>query len=278
MRVDINTSSAMVSVKALYEATRLIQNGALASQMINATFKSTDKRFNTAMAGMAAGGEIGGESFNISHMYDWGMIGAPTGRLWETYKTGQGSKIQVSFFYLPSKRKVPLDEVLLEAEEEGDFKFRRHVFKSKAMAFETGVRFQIKRKQSDWLVWAFRGTDFDPKKRDRGNAGGTRFSVERGIAFSQGVSDIRSGFGGGQFRGNFNQAFLLWWTTPAGIGVSAKEISRRLESSSHVRMARTVAETRRLSAAKATMSDSQATAHAKKMAQSVIRKIEGDLN
>ena len=273
--IDVDATPAVVAVKTLYEATKLIQRGALASQLINSTFRAADRRFDTYMAGAAA---VKGNG--LWHMYDWNMIGTNQGKLWKSRLTGRGANRQVTFDYQISHVNVPLDPVL-DALEGNGVTFRRHKFRMKAPMFESGKAYTIERDQSDWLVWAFKGQFTEREDRRKGEKSGApnfTLSKDQKVAFSQDSSYIGKGFGGGRTTGKFNAAFIFWWTSEAGAGADAKEMSKRLQRSSAVRMTRAAAEKRNVSSAKKTLSDATTTALAKKRAQKVIDLIEGDLN
>ena len=88
----------------------------------------------------------------ISHVFEWGpqtMDGVATGEassipLFRITKAGQGGKKQMSFYFVPSTKPVPLPDP-----EKYGFKpsklesLRRHIFKYKAIVMETQAQVTI---------------------------------------------------------------------------------------------------------------------------------------
>lgn len=221
IETQIDTYEARVAIRTIYEATQMIRRGALTEQVIGAAYGVMDKDFNRFMAASAAG-----RGSHLTHMFDWGMIGSPSGRLWKTKMIGGGGTREVVFSYLPSKKKVPLDK-------EAGTK-RRHVFTHKARVFENASIVRISRKQAKYLAFVNRskgaGHMEGPGKvfqyRDRtGNAFGP--------TFSQKTSVIKAG--NGQFEHKFTTAFVGFWNAPNS---ELQAIADKLSRSTAVQIAR----------------------------------------
>src|SRR5574338_408 len=142
MRVLVDSYEARVSVRTLYEVAQKIRRGALTDSIIHACFDRVDKKFNAHMAAAA------GARADLRHVYDWGLVGSPSGRLWKTSLIGNGSNRSVAFVFLPSHKRVPIDPEL-----EGRANFRRHIFVDKASVFERGEEVHISRKYAKFLVY-----------------------------------------------------------------------------------------------------------------------------
>jgi hypothetical protein len=221
INVEIDTYEARVSIRTIYEATQMIRRGALTEQVINASFGVMDKDFNRYVAALAAT-----KSAHLSHMFDWGMIGSPSGRLWKTKMIGSQSNRVVVFSYLPSKKKVPLDP------EAGTR--RRHVFVHKAQAFENATVVRISPKQAKYLAFINRSKgagrmEGQGKVFQRTDDSGRPF----GPTFSQKTSVIKAG--NGQFEHKFTTAFVSFWNAPNS---QLQAIADKLARSTSVQLAR----------------------------------------
>lgn len=258
INVEIDTYEARVSIRTIYEATQMIRRGALTEQVINASFGVMDKDFNRYMAAAAAN-----DSMHLSHMFDWGMIGSPSGRLWKTKMLGTQSNRQVAFSYLPSRKKVPLDP-------EAGTK-RRHVFTHKAMVFENATVVRISPKQAKYLAFINRskgagsmegpGRVFQNKDRS-GNV--------YGPTFSQKTSVIKAG--NGQFEHKFTTAFVAFWNAP---NAQLEAIAEKLARSTAVQLARRASAQGRVANYTNKMKD--AGPEAKSRAAKAIKTIEASM-
>lgn len=214
MEVKMDSYNARVSIRALYEATQMIRKGALTDSVIGAAYEAYEKDFNKYMATQ-------GSRDNLKHMFDWGMIGSPTGRLWRVEMRGRGATREVGYVFLPSRKKVPFDP-------ENPFLKRRHVFKNKAMVFETGAEVKISPKYAKMLTYI---------NRHKG-AGGVSDSdgknktfKRQGVTFTTRTSTITAG--SGENSGQFSQEFVTFWSELGPI----QEIANRLARESEVQLA-----------------------------------------
>lgn len=253
LNVNIDTYQARVSIRTLYEATQQIRKGALTDSVINAAFEKYNKDFNSYMATQ-------GSRDALKHMFDWGMIGAPSGRLWRTEMRGRGSNREVGYVFLPSHKKVPFDP-------ENPYLKRRHVFKNKAMVFETGQEVRISPKYAKMLTYV---------NRHKG-AGGTNDSGTNdktfkrdGVTFTTRESTIEAG--GGQFAGQFTQEFYTFWSELGPIEQIAAELAR----STDVQLAAAASAKNRIANYKNKMRSAtpEAKSRAKKAIQSIKRSMK----
>lgn len=249
LRGKIDSHDARVSIRTLYEATQMIRRGALTNDVIMASYRVMDRKFNAYMSVQASGRS------DLTHMFDWGMQGSNVGRLWQTRIAGQGSSKVVYFVFLPSKKKVPFDPEL-----EGVLK-RRHVFKRKAEVFENGEAINISPRYAKFLVYINRHrgagtTDPAGKGFKRGN-----------ITFTTRTSVIERA-ANGMYQGRFTAEFLNFWNN---IGTPT-EVADELSKSTAVQMARAASSRKRLGQYQAKLSDPSPEAKAK--AQRAITNIK----
>lgn len=221
INTEIDTYEARVVIRTIYEATQMIRRGALTEQVINASYTVMDKEFNRYIAAAASA-----RGAHLSHMFDWGMIGSPSGRLWKTTMIGGGANRQVAFTYLPSRKKVPLDP-------DAGTK-RRHVFTHKAKVFENADTVRISPKQAKYLAFINRskgaGTmEGSGRVFQNRDSSGSPF----GPTFSQMTSVIRAG--NGKFEHKFTTAFLAFWNAPNS---QLEAIADKLSRSTAVQLAR----------------------------------------
>lgn len=249
MQVAVDSYQARVSIRTLYEAAQLIRRGALTDSIIHACYEKMDRDFNVHMAAAATARD------DLKHVYDWGLLGSPSGRLWQTSLIGNGSNRTVGFIFLPSRKRVPIDPEL-----EGRASFRRHIFVDKASVFEQGQEVHISRKYAKFLVYI---------NRHRGTGttatGGKTFK-SNGVTFTENASSIESA-GGGRYKHKFTAEFVAFWSN---LG-SVEEIATRLASSSSVQMARAASATQRKEGLNRKMAD--ATPEAKARAQDAVKRI-----
>lgn len=88
----------------------------------------------------------------FSHMYDWGQLGDPNGKLWKTNLRGRGSKRTSTFEFKASKKTVPVSETLRSLGVK-----QNHVFYWKAPVLEYGLPVRIYPKLASMLVFEYRG-------------------------------------------------------------------------------------------------------------------------
>lgn len=249
MQVSVDTYQGRVSIRTLYEAAQLIRRGAITDNIIHACYEKMDRDFNVHMAAAAAARE------DLRHVYDWGLVGSPSGRLWQTSLIGNGSNRTVGFVFLPSRKRVPIDPEL-----EGRASFRRHIFTDKATVFEQGQEVNISRKYAKFLVYINRHKGMGT------TATGGKSYKSNGVTFTENESMIESA-GGGKYQHKFTAEFAAFWSN---LG-SVEEIATKLAGSSAVQMARAAGAEQRKQGLQKKMGD--AAPEAKARAQNAIKRI-----
>jgi len=134
----------------------------------------------------------------FGHMYEWNMIGNPSGRLWRHVLRGRGAARQLSFDFKASQKVVPVDPALAEVGVK-----RIHIFQWKAPVMELGRPVSISPKLAKMLV-------FLAKETKRGaSSSGYGFSVD-GRVFHRGTINI-SRAGSEEAWGSFTGEFNTWF-------------------------------------------------------------------
>lgn len=254
LKGKVDSHEARVSIRTMYEATQMIRRGALTNDVITASYRVMDRKFNAYMSVQSSGRS------DLTHMFDWGMRGSNAGRLWQTKLAGQGSNKVVFFVFLPSKKKVPFDPEL-----EGKLK-RRHVFKRKAEVFENGESISISPRYAKFLVYI---------NRNRGagstEPGGKGFK-QGNITFTTRTSVIDRA-ANGMYQGRFTAEFLNFWNN---LG-SPTEVADELSKSTAVQMARAASARKRLGQYQSKLSDPspEAKARAQKAIANIKKQMRG---
>lgn len=168
-------------------------------------------KFNRHVDGLAfAAGPDKGSKNPYHHVYEWGLVSAPQGRLWDNRLEGGGSTRMATFNWRASKKTVPVPDDEL-GPNAGDKKFKRiHVFVWKAMVMEFQDAVTISPKRGQWLGWE----------------SDSEFSVD-GLEFSRGPITIDPG--GGNTVGTFTSTFAEWWGGPGAEVTFDKEIRKIME-------------------------------------------------
>jgi hypothetical protein len=251
IKMEMDSYNARVSIRTLYEATQLIRKGALTDSVIGAAYDVYNRDFNAYMA--AAGNKP-----NLKHMFDWGMVGAPSGRLWKVEMRGRGASREVGYVFLPSRKKVPFDP-------ENPYLKKRHVFKNKAMVFETGQTVKISPKYAKMLSYVNR------HKGAGGTEGGGKDKsfTKNGVTFTTRTStfEIASGNNAGQF----SQEFVTFWAELGPI----EKIASRLANETDVQLAAAASAKNRISNFKQKMRSAAPEARAR--AKRAIKTIERNM-
>lgn len=255
-RTSVDSYDARVSIRSLYEATQLIRRGALTDDVIKAAYRVMDRKFNAHMAAQAAARD------DLTHVFDWGLIGSPSGRLWKTNLEGRGSNRSVYFIFLPSRRKVPFDPQL------DDVLRRRHVFKRKAEIFEHGEEVTISPRYAKFLVYinrhkgaGYTNSDSDDKTYRKGK-----------ITFTTRTSVINQA-GNGKFQGRFTAEFIRFWSSLDNTAQLADELGK----STSVQYARAAGAKKRMARYQSKLNDPSAEARSRANAaiQNIKKQMRG---
>lgn len=133
----------------------------------------------------------------FGHMYEWGQVGDPNGRLWRHVLRGRGASRQLSFDFKASKKAVPVAPRLASIGVR-----RNHIFTWKAPIMELGKPVSISPKLAKMLV-------FEAKEVKRGaSSSGTGYQAD-GRVFYNGTINIAKA-GAQEAWGSFTEEFNTW--------------------------------------------------------------------
>lgn len=136
----------------------------------------------------------------FQHMYEWGMVGDPHGRLWKHILRGRGGMRQLTWDFKASQKIVPVSDNLRSVGVK-----QVHIFHWKAPVLELGLPVRISPKLARFLV-------FEAKQNARRSASsGVGFEVG-GIVFHRGTISIDRQ-GSNQSWNAFTNEFTRWFTS-----------------------------------------------------------------
>jgi hypothetical protein len=137
---------------------------------------------------------------SLSHMYEWGQVGDPNGKLWRHVLKGNGANRSAFFEFKASRKTVPVDPALQSV---GVRKI--HVFVWKAMVLENGLPVKISPKLAKYLVFVAK------KQTSNATSSGTGF-VKNGIVYFKGTISIARA-GNERINGAFTREWTQWWAS-----------------------------------------------------------------
>lgn len=147
----INMQAEFSKMADVSEAINTISVTVKSERHINELIKSADSILqNEFVIHMAS--EALRQPKKFSHMYDWGQLGDPNGKLWKTKLKGRGAKRMSVFEFKASKKTVPVSQTLRNLGVK-----QNHVFYWKAPVLEYGLPVRIYPKLAQILVFEYRG-------------------------------------------------------------------------------------------------------------------------
>jgi len=160
-----------------------------------------------------------GQSARFHHVYEWGMIGNPLGKLWSDKLVGGGNNRIATFQWRASKRIVPVREDFQEVGVK-----QIHVFTWKALVMESGATVTITPKRGKYLVY-FTGPT-DPEDKYPGP-----FDEDPDGNPVQIITEnpIRVNPGGKMTTGAFTKEYVSWWAGAGGQATFERRIRQVLE-------------------------------------------------
>lgn len=76
----------------------------------------------------------------LHHVYEWGLVGAPNGRLWRLKRlSSKGGAFKIGYGFVQSRRMAPIAESLKTPGPSGKYVKKSGVFKNKAFVMEMGI-------------------------------------------------------------------------------------------------------------------------------------------
>lgn len=138
------------------------------------------------------------DSGKYDHMYEWGQVADPNGKLWRHVLRGNGANRSAFFEFKASKKTVPVDPKLQTVGVK-----RIHVFVWKAMVLENGLPVKISPKLAKYLVFVAKNRTASAVSTGNG------FS-RNGIIYFRGTISIARA-GNTRINGAFTSEWTQWW-------------------------------------------------------------------
>jgi hypothetical protein len=148
------------------------------------------------------------------HVYEWGMIGNPLGKLWSDRLVGHGNNRVATFQWRASKKTVPVREDFAEVGVK-----QIHVFVWKAPVMESGTPVTVTPKRGQFLVY-FTGPT-SPEYKYPGPGGEEQVITTNPIRVQHP--------GGKATTGAFIREYVSWWAGAGGQATFEAKIRRVLE-------------------------------------------------
>jgi hypothetical protein len=140
------------------------------------------------------------EPGKYDHMYEWGQVGDPNGKLWRHVLRGNGANRAAFFEFKASKKTVPVDPKLQTVGVK-----KIHVFVWKSMVLENGLPVKISPKLAKYLV-------FLSKNSKRSATGAGHGFSRNGIIYYRGTISIARA-GNQRINGAFTNEWTRWWNS-----------------------------------------------------------------
>jgi hypothetical protein len=177
-----------------------LRTNAHINDLITATHKILADRFIMHMSNVAFNSP---EEFK--HMYEWGRVGDPNGRLWKHLLRGAGAARVATFDFKASKKTVPLTP-----EKQAVGVKNNHIFVWKAPILELGLPVRISPKIATTLVMDY------PKRT------GQLVYTKRTIYIPRQGSE--------QAWGAFTNEFMRWFAGGTPIQIIKSEIEPKIQA------------------------------------------------
>lgn len=165
------------------------------SSLIKAAHEVTAGEYVANMSGEALR-----EPGKYNHMYEWGQVADPNGKLWRHVLRGNGANRAAFFEFKASKKTVPVDPLLQQVKVK-----KIHVFVWKAMVLENALPVKISPKLAKYLVFVSKSTKRGAKSSGRG-------FVKNGIVYFKGTISIARA-GNERINGAFTSEWIRWWSS-----------------------------------------------------------------
>lgn len=146
---------------------------------------------------------------NLTHVYEWGQLGMPAGRLWESVLRGRGADRTATVVWKASTKAVPVRPELLEPGPTGKtVKEGVHIFYWKAPVMEAGIQITVN-PQTD-------------------GSGSLAYFHNGALRITKKPSTFTAG--GGKTTGQFTMAYYTFWNSMAQ-NIYSTQIAPRLQNS-----------------------------------------------
>jgi hypothetical protein len=188
MRVDIDTRGYSYVQGFINGFSKGANNANFMSAVLDYTHADLNTRFELMMDIIAAA-----RPKNLMHVYEWGQLGKPNGRLWESVLRGRGTDRIATVVWKASKKAVPVRPELLEPGPSGQkVKEGVHIFYWKAPVMEAGLEITVSPVHAQSLAYV--------------NSTGDLVITKKPSTFEA---------GGGNTKGQFTAVYYDYWTRQA---------------------------------------------------------------
>jgi hypothetical protein len=213
LHFNADLTEAFGALGALTGVLHTVKSQRYLGNMIKYAHDEMSKEFDTQLH-LKAG--VMRERFN--HVYEWGMIGLPEGKLWQHSLSGRGAERVAGFTFMASKKPIPSPEE--RAKDSGDpmssvppevrarLSKRRYVFYWKAPIMEYRMNVTIVPKHGRFL--------FIPS-----------FRQDKGYLFHPGPVNLRAG--SSNTAGAFTAEFIDFFSGP-GQEIAGERVNRMVQA------------------------------------------------
>jgi hypothetical protein len=185
VNVEINANSMAFMNGVIMGTAESMSDKATSASFIKYVHANLNTRFETWMDAMALA-----HPSNLTHVYEWGQLGKPTGHLWESVLRGRGNDRTASIIWKASRKAVPVDPRLLIPGSTGKtVKEGVHIFYWKAPVMEAGLEITVEPKLSPVMTFV--------------NSSGELTFQKEPVTFEA---------GGGKTTGQFTKHYYAYWT------------------------------------------------------------------
>ncbi len=155
MKFTTDTTGFAYALGAIAGMSKTAQDKKFVSTVMESIFAELDDEFTLRVDAAAIASPK-----TLHHVYEWGNVGQPGSRLWQTVLTGSPQTKVATVIWLPSNKPVPVDPKLLEPGPNGKSVAKdAHTFVWKAPVMESGLNVTIYPQHSDNKTLAFIGSD-----------------------------------------------------------------------------------------------------------------------
>lgn len=189
---DLDDSNALKVIGFLEGLATDIKKDSVLGPVLDSVVRDLDRAFTAHMTAIAPG-----QRSRFHHVYEWGAIGVPQAKLWDTSVSGRGASKSVSFLWRASKTAVPLPDPLPAPGPNGQQLQGGHVFTWKAPMMEYSIPVRITPTLAEALAFPAADIGETPMRND--------------LWFSRGTVRFDAPPNSRLAAGQFTKAFIEWW-------------------------------------------------------------------
>jgi len=135
IRLEVDSQALVSDLDNVLSSIQEIQKPSVLNEIAKGVFSITSERFLLGVDSYARSNPK-----KMHHVYEWGQIGNPSGRLFVIERGAIVSgNLSINSRFLPSKLPVPINPELLTPGKTGKTVTRRSIFRDKATVMEQGL-------------------------------------------------------------------------------------------------------------------------------------------